>query len=265
MSFILSKVLWTLAAPGHALLLASIAGWLLVGLGRGRWRRLGHGLLGIGVLGFLAIFLLPVEDWLIRPLENRFPVPAPPAQVDGIIVLGGAVRPQHSADRGQPSLNAGAERLIEMAALVRRYPEARLVFTGGAGDPLRQEWKESDVARAVLDRLGLDTGRIVFESASRNTYENVLYSRRLVNPQPGEVWLLVTSAWHMPRAVGIFRRQGWPVLAWPVDYYSLSTPDPRPLIDFAGDQGQTEIAVREWIGLVAYYLMDRTDALFPAP
>jgi len=147
--------------------------------------------------------------------------------------------------------------------LARRYPEARLVFTGGSGYVFTGELRETDVVRHVLDGLGFDVSRIAFERESRNTFENAAFSRRLVNPQAGETWILITSAAHMPRSVGIFRRAGWPVLAYPVDYRSTHELTWSP--DLLSGLDALNESLREWVGLIAYRLMDRTNALFPAP
>jgi uncharacterized SAM-binding protein YcdF (DUF218 family) len=261
-SYVLSKVLWFPLRPGtFALLLACIGLWA-VWRGRrwGRWPLL-------AAIGFhVVVFATPVSQWLLLPLEERFPRPAAaPARVDGIIVLGGAVDQNLTEARGIPALNGAAERMTEAVVLARRHPEARLVFTGGQGSLVHGGVREADVARALWTAMGVPPERLVIEDASRNTHQNALLTRDLVHPRPGETWLLVTSASHMPRSVGVFRHAGWSVVPWPVNYVtgrSLSVlydaPYPERLRQF-------ETGLREWIGLVAYRLMDRTDALFPAP
>lgn len=263
MSFVASKVFWMIVAPSTLMLTVLVVGVLLFALGR---RRFGGWLVGLATAALAATALLPVGTWVLAPLEDRFARPDPlPAHVDGIIVLGGATEPDLAAARDVPALNDAAERMIEFAALARRYPAAKLVFTGGSGDLLRQDLKEAEVARMVFDGLGLETGTVLLEGSSRNTFENAVFSRDLAQPRPGETWLLVTSARHMPRSVGIFRHLGWPVVAYPTDYLT------RPSVTLGLPPGlvegliQLNHGVREWIGLVAYRLMDRTDSLFPAP
>ncbi|AWK87002.1 YdcF family protein [Azospirillum thermophilum] len=263
LSFALSKLFWMLAMPGNALILMMAAGALL--LRSRRWQRAGRRLVTLAaLLGLLAGFTA-FGPLVALPLENRFPRPELPAHIDGLIVLGGAVNPPITADRGDPSVNDAAERLLAFADLARRYPDARAVFTGGSGRLFDQTLKEDDSARGALREAGLAEGRVVFEADSRNTWENALYSRRLLDPKPGEVWVLVTSAMHMPRSVGIFRRIGWEVIPYPVDY--RTTHDAKPYLRYESARTLMilEDAVREWIGLVSYRLMDRTDALFPAP
>lgn len=108
--------------------------------------------------------------------------------------------------------------------------------------------------------------RLILEERSRNTRENARFSAELANPKPGERWLLVTSAWHMPRAVGCFRRAGFPVTAYPVDYRTAGPRDATRFNTFASDGLlEFDLAVKEWIGLVAYKLAGYTDAWMPGP
>jgi uncharacterized SAM-binding protein YcdF (DUF218 family) len=261
MSFLASKLFWWTVNPGNVLLALLCVG--LVALLAGR-RRLGVGLVGLVTLLCLAVTLLPVGAWMLRPLEDRFPATPLPERLDGIIVLGGAINPVLSAARHQPVLTDSAERLFAFVALARQHPEAKLVFTGGSASVVDTIDREADVARAVFDGLGLAPGRVVFERDSRNTYENAVMSKQLVQPQPGERWALITSAYHMPRAVGCFRAQGWPVIADPVDYGTSPQGDPPSLSLLAGLDG-VHWALREWIGLAFYYLAGRTSGFLPGP
>ncbi|WP_431856402.1 YdcF family protein [Azospirillum sp.] len=265
MTFILSKVLWGIVQPGNALALLLAFGAALLFSRRDSRRRAGRRIVAAAALGFFILTTLPVGTWVIRPLEDRFAKPALPNRVDGIIILGGALNPPLSAERNEPSVNDAAERVLATAELGLRYPDARMVFTGGSGSLFGGRYREGEVMRAALDQVGFDSGRVLFENESRNTWENALFSRDLVEPKPGETWILVTSAWHMPRSVGIFRRVGWDVLPYPVDYRSRPGMKPYVILDLDSNLDKLSWAVREWIGLVAYRLMDRTDALFPAP
>ncbi|MGQ9370303.1 YdcF family protein [Azospirillum sp. A39] len=265
MTFVLSKLAWAVAAPGNLLVLLLALGTLLLFAGGRRARPAGRALVAAVLAGLLACAVLPVGRWLGAPLEDRFPPPALPARVDGIVVLGGAVEPALAASRGEPSVNEAAERLLAFAALARRYPGAELVASGGSAAVWDDRHREDAAARGALAQAGIDTDRVVFERQSRNTWENALFSRRIVEPQPGETWLLVTSAAHMPRAVGVFRRLDWPVIPYPVDYRTFA--DGRDPLAFDVAEGLQAVngAAREWVGLAAYRLLGRTDALFPGP
>ena len=259
----ISKLFWFVARPATAALILCCLGLWAVWRGRrwGRWPLLA----GIGF--FVLMLSTPVSQWLLLPLEDRFPRPDPaPAHVDGVIVLGGAVDQMLTAERGIPALNGAAERMTEAVALAHRYPQARIIFAGGQGTFAATTLTESDVARRFFTAMGLPAARLGYESESRNTHDNAVNSLALADPKPGETWLLVTSASHMPRAMGVFRRAGWHnIVAWPVNYttgHDWATWYDAP---FAARVGQFEWAVREWIGLAVYRLTGRTDALLPAP
>ena len=141
----------------------------------------------------------------------------------------------------------------------------RSYYSGGSGSVLDPELREADDARILMHELGFDTSRVVFERVSRNTWENAVMSREAVSPESGEVWVLVTSAAHMPRAVGCFRKAGFPVLPWPVDYATPGLALIRPRLSLLGGLANLNTAAHEWLGLVAYSLLGRTSELFPGP
>jgi uncharacterized SAM-binding protein YcdF (DUF218 family) len=262
--YYLSKALWLVVQPGNLLVLLLALGSLLLFT---RWRGFGRFLVAVIALASIATAVLPVGRWLLRPLEDRFPALTElPVKVDGVIMLGGAVSTVLTDARGQPQVNEHAERFIAFADLARRYPSAKLVFAGG-GPMLRGgSFREADASRQVMIWLGMDISRVVFERESRNTFENVVNAKALVNPAPGEVWLLVTSAFHMPRAVGIFRAEGWSVIPDPVDYQTgAGEDDPAFSADFLQNLGQSSLALKEWIGLLANQWLGHSDSLFPAP
>ncbi|MBY0335357.1 MAG: YdcF family protein [Acetobacteraceae bacterium] len=260
--FVASKVFWLFARPNtFALLLLCIGAFLLIA-----GRRIGRWPLLAGLAWFVAVLLTPLPAWLTLPLEDRFARPAEmPARVDGVIILGGAVEQDLTESRGMPALNGAAERMTEAVALARRYPEARILFTGGQGNPLGDGLTEAGVARQLWASLGLEGPRVLYEDQARNTWENAVNSLAMARPQPGETWLLVTSASHMPRSVGCFRQAGFAVLPWPVNYSTQRGGEGWFDPPFSFRLGQAEWAIREYVGLVAYRLLGRTDALFPGP
>jgi len=231
-----------------------------------RWRRAARWIITGSALAAFALATLPMATWPIVVLENRFQAsPELPAKVNGIISLGGIVNQFISAARGQTSVGPGAERLTEFALLARRYPTAKLVFTGGSGNPFKQELKEADYLRPFLDKLGLSGRDVIFEDQSRNTVENAVFSKRLVNLAPDEVWVLITSAMHMPRAVGVFRQAGWNVIAYPVSFATDGRYQMKFKFSLGRGLGNMTRWLHEWIGLLAYWLTGRSDSLFPGP
>lgn len=212
----------------------------------------------------VVIIALPPGNWPLEILEDRFPEPiALPSHVDGIIVLGGAINLGVSAEHGVPSLKAGSDRMTTFLALARHFPEAKLVFTGGvAAAP--GAVRESDVARDLFAGLGLDSDRVTFERHSQTTWENALLSKRLVQPEAGEIWLLVTSAVDIPRAVGCFRHVGWSVMPWPAGY-QVARNRYQFIPSLSGNLANLDWATHEWIGLIYYKLRGWTDTWFPGP
>lgn len=262
MSFIAGKLAWIVLKPSNLLALVFGLGLVLSVLGR---RRFGRAMMGCALAVLIGAAALPLGAWLIAPLENRFPAPQLPARVDGIIVLGGAIEPGLSADRGAIALNGNAERLVTFAALARRFPAAKLVFTGGSGDPMRPDAREGDWLGPFLDSAGIARERVIVERDSRNTDENAQMSKALVNPGGGEIWILVTSARHMPRAVGIFRKHGWTTIPYPADYLTARKVGWNAGFNVAGGLAALDTAAYEWFGLAFYRLSGRIDDWFPRP
>jgi uncharacterized SAM-binding protein YcdF (DUF218 family) len=212
------------------------------------------------------VTVLPVGAWLLATLEDRFPRPDPlPAHVDGIVVLGGAFNVTTSFDRRTVALNEYADRLTTFVALARRYSSARLVFSGGSASIVDQSRKESDLAMPLLEALGIPHERVVFERQSRNTCENAKASFDRVRPGPGEVWLLVTSGFHMPRSVACFRAVGWTIVPYPTDYQTPGRANLGFGLDPVGGLDSLGLAVHEFLGLAVYRLAGMTDELWPGP
>jgi uncharacterized SAM-binding protein YcdF (DUF218 family) len=264
MFFYLSKILWFVADPGNLFLMVLAIGAILLWT---RKARFGRGLIAVALLFALVIAVFPVGVTMLAMLEERFAKPDPmPERVAGIIVLGGALNQFIAKMRGDTAVEIAGGRLAEFVRLARRYPDAKLVFTGGSGSLRDQSVKEADYARPILRSWGLDTARVTFENRSRNTFENAEFSKSLVRPQPGENWMVITSAFHMPRAIGVFRRAGWNVLPVPVDYQTAGDKSFWQL-KFRFRSGMNTFArgVHEWLGLSFYWLTGRTDTLLPAP
>jgi uncharacterized SAM-binding protein YcdF (DUF218 family) len=261
MFFLASKILWFFLAPTNALLVLAFLGALFVARSRGART------LVISATGVLLIAgVLPVGVWLIRPLEERFPIVVDPPVPAGIVVLGGAIDDAIGRTRGQVSFSSGAERLTEGAALARRFPNARLIYSGGSNAILSSASTEGADARKLWIALGLDSGRIELEDLSRNTYENAVFTYQKVQPKPGDVWLLVTSAYHMPRAMGLFRKAGFNVVAYPVNFHSTGTNADLELNhEISSALALFDLATHEWTGLLAYWASGKIDTPFPGP
>lgn len=263
MFFILSKTVGFLLLPSNLLILLALAGAVLLAT---RWKRAGLRMV-IGAVVLLAMVgLFPVGAFLIHGLESRFPQwNAARGAPDGIIVLGNAISLKLSSAFGEPVFNGSGSRMLAMAKLARAYPNARIVYSGGDASVFGNGVREADFVYPALESLGVARERVQLETQSRNTAENAAFTKLLVNPKPGERWLLVTSARHMPRAVGCFRKADFPVEAYPVGWRAADALDVEWGRGLADGLERLDSASYEWIGLLAYRLSGRTAELFPSP
>jgi uncharacterized SAM-binding protein YcdF (DUF218 family) len=262
--FILSKTLGAMLLPTNFLIGVGVVGAILL---LTRFASLGRKLVIAAVLLLVVCGLSPLGALLLYPLEQRFPPwDAGRGAPDGIIILGGSIDADLSAARGIPEVRSSPDRVITAAALALRYPNARIVFSGGSANLISNDAREADFAAAIFESLGVAKSRMVMERGSRNTLENAQFSKALVAPKDGERWLLVTSAFHMPRSVGLFRKAGFAVEPYPVDWRVGGRGDLLSFTNIATDGlGRTDLGAREWAGLIAYWATGKIDDLFPAP
>lgn len=237
--------------------------WLLIGLslsilgGIAGLQRLAFWSSLLTLLTVLAIAIFPIGELILSPLEAEFPPPTSLSRIDGIVVLGGVEDTRATATWGQPQVNEAAERLTAATALAIQYPKARLVFSGGSGRLPASLLGAAPIPGVAVDlftSLGINPNRIMWEATSRNTAENARFSLEAAAPAGGETWVLVTSAFHMGRALASFKAAGWPPLTpYPVDY---RTGDLSAGIgwSFAHNLDILNIAIKEWVGRLAYKL-----------
>ncbi|MBV9239721.1 MAG: YdcF family protein [Xanthobacteraceae bacterium] len=263
MYFIVSKILFFFTLPSNLLILLAIAGTVMLFTKR---VRAGRVLLVMSMLCIVVFGLSPLSKVLFHVLESRFPPwnasgPAP----TGFIILGGAIDPDISAARNEVTLTDAAERLTIMAELARRYPNARIVYTGGNGS-LFGGPVEATYATRLLTSFGIPPQRIEIEARSRNTLENAIYTKAMVAPKSDERWVMITSAFHMARAMAAFRGVGFEVEAFPVDWQTGDGHDLLwPFRSFVGGLELVNTVAREFLGLLSYRVSGRSHELFPAP
>ncbi len=262
MFFYLSKTLWWIADPANIFVFGVIASVLFAWL---NWFRCAKWLMTLTLVYGVAVGFFPAGSKLLQVLENRFSVPEPlPENVAGIIVLGGVIDQFTTVERKQITINGAVERITEAARLARNYPTARVVYSGGSGDLLRQDLKEATYVGPLFAQLGVGPDRLVIEDQSRNTVENAVLTKQLVDPKAGETWLLVTSAFHMPRSVGVYRQAGWRIVPYPVDYMT-GTGTLAPSWNIVAGMQRFSFSFHEWVGLAFYWLTGRSESFFPAP
>lgn len=258
----IAKVLTFLLQPSSLAALAVLAG--LAFLHRNRHSRSALWLSTAGMIWFLVAGLSPLSNAMILPLEQCFGTrqpPTPSGTIAGIIILGGFEDGHVSNGRGGLAVSEAAERLTEGLRLAQRLPDAKLIFTGGAGGL----FKGQDAALPIRDFFvdeGIEPGRIVLERASRNTFENAVLTRDLVKPNAVDRWILVTSAYHMPRAVATFRKSGFTIIPYPVDFRTQGLKDLALTFSRIGEGlERSDLAAKEWAGLIAYRVLNRIDTL----
>ncbi len=260
MFFYAAKLFWFVASPLNLAILALTVGVVLHAVRFVRTAR-------AAALAGLAILLVggfsPFGTWLLATLEDRIPRTELTSAPHGIIVLGGAFDNRVAGLRDDLLLTAAAERPLALVELARRFPDAKLVYSGGTNDLTGKLEPETNAARRLFTTLGVAPSRVIYEPHSRNTWDNATMVADLIGDIAGQDWLLVTSAFHMPRAIGVFRQVGLTVHPWPVDYRTPISRNglylPHALANFAN----LEIASREYVGLAAYYLSGRSSAWLP--
>jgi uncharacterized SAM-binding protein YcdF (DUF218 family) len=245
----MSEFLWWLLTPSTLMTLLLLLAYLVA---RARAPRIAAGLVFLPLIVLLALALAPIDQVLAMPLEGRVTVPERlPTDVDGIVVLGGSVDWRVGEDRGQLTLDGAGERMLAALALARRYPDAQLVFTGLFEGALATEWR-SDDGLGLLFEPAFRGRDVTYLGEARSTYEEALLAVERIRPRTGSTWLLVTSALHMPRALGTFRTIGWNVTPLPVDYRSPAAWrwrfDPR----IGARLAELDRVVREWGAYVVY-------------
>jgi uncharacterized SAM-binding protein YcdF (DUF218 family) len=254
--FIASKLLSFITQPLCWAALLLLAGLLLLAA-RPKW---GVRLCWSALLVLLLQGWEPLPNSVLRQLEEQYAAPDANAslqQYAGIVILGGALEPSSIwQSHGQVALNDAAERMTVPVALHKKYPHLRLLFTGGEGELFERGLTEADRAKIFFDSMGVDSNRLIYESASHTTYENAILSARLPGINTSQPWLLLTSASHMPRSMATFRKAGWNVTAFPVDYRT-GNETTWSRFSLAGGAHKWAIALHEIMGLLAYRLANR--------
>ena len=257
---VLKNIFWIIFQPVNIIILIIILGSIIYLF---KYKKIGLKFLYTGIILLTLSSIFPIGNYLALPLENRFKNKILQKPY-GIIVLGGSEKVLNSSVRNQISLNSSSERLLYFYILSKKYPESKLVFSGAG--KLYNNINESDVARNFFEELGMDMNQIVFESKSRNTYENAKFSYELIRPNTDQRWVLITSAITMPRAIGTFRKIGWNVIPFSVDYITNKKSNFFTINkNFLSGLTSLNIVTYEWIGLIFYKILNRTDSFLPNP
>ena len=262
MFWLASKLFWLVFHPLSLAMLSVMAGLLL---SFRRRKGLGLSLTGFGLAILLIAGMTSAGALLMQPLEARYPRPdAFPENAAGVIALGGGTDNVISAARKTYELANAGERYVEAVRLALAHPDIPVLVTGGVGNLYGDGESDAESTARLFEAFGLGAPQIRYESKARNTYENAINSAALFDPQPGQPYVLITSAYHMPRSVALFEKAGFDVVPWPVDF--RTTGETGAMLDI-GDATDnidlTATAMREWIGLIAYWATGRIDSIFP--
>tara|TARA_B100000029_G_scaffold511560_1_gene605948 strand:+ start:1783 stop:2562 length:780 start_codon:yes stop_codon:yes gene_type:complete len=259
MHFFLSKFLWYFFNPFSFFIFFLTIGLIFFVFKK---YRIALYIFLVSVGGILIIVVFPLGNFAINLLEKEFHSKIIyPKKIDGILILSGATNPYLSHEHNSIELNASAERLTESVFLIKKYKNAKIIFSGGSGSLGKLKYTHSKVAKVFFNKMNINN-RIIYENHSRNTYENILFSKKIAQPKKGENWLLVTSASHMKRAILISNKQNWKFIPYPVDFNQPKVVVLKPSIKFFLNFVSFQKASHEWMGLIAYYLMGRTDEIF---
>ena len=261
MAYFLSKFLWAVGRPTTFALLLLFTSLMLAWHGRGR--RMLRASRYVGGLALTLILLLGytnIPDFLLYTLERDVKPPRLNEAPDGIIILGGSMDVEVSRIWGSLEMNAAAERIIIGMELARRYPDTTIILSGGGMTMTgKRLYPESRLAARLFERAGIDMRRVKIETKSRNTWENALYSKEIANPRTGQTWVVVTSAWHAIRARGCFEKAGFPVIVWPVDYWSNYAGSPSFAYQVDEQLLKANTALKEYFGILYYTLTGKMN------
>lgn len=262
LSFYLSKIGWMVLAPSHFLVLL-----LLISFFQSRL------LARVFLQGAVALILLlctvfPIGDWILLPLEQCFAERLPFAGTpNGYVVLGGAVDARISSARSNITFTNAADRVVQMAKIINTNPQMPVIYTGGSGAMFYQKFDEATAVKTFLSEAGFKTDAFFMEGASRNTYENAINSVKMMGKTPGQNWILLSSAYHLPRAMALFEKAGAPdkisFHPMPVDYKTIGTLKFGVDFDLVGSLSKIDIAAKEYLGLFLNKFLGKADTSWP--
>jgi len=259
MSFYFSKILWLIINPFNILVFLFFLNIFFLILKK---KKLSYFFLIFCLILLVSFGVFPFGKFLIYKLEknyhNAFVFPD---KVDGILILGGATNPFLSNEFNQIHLDGAAERLVESINLINTYKDAKIIFSGGSGYLKHQKLNHAKAAKKFFYQMGVNTDRIIFEDESRNTYENILFAKKFAKPKPNEIWIVITSAYAMNRAIFIGENFNWKLSPYAVDFSQPKKIKFFPNLYMLNNINSMQIGSHEWIGLIAYYLMGRTNRI----
>jgi len=257
--YFLSKFIWVFLSPLNFLIIFLLFGFFLKQL---NFKIFSKFIFIFCFCFFIIIGFFPTGQFLLFKLEHQYqPLEVLPKEIDGLIVLGGPSSAGLTAIYDQVHFNDGGERLTEAVLVIKKNQPRKIIFSGGSS---KQNFESSHafVAKKFFHEMGINTNNIYFEYKSRNTYENILYSKKIINPKKNEKWIIITSSFHMLRAMKVSDKLEWSLIPYPVDYRTANNFSGfRFSFNLLNNINNFDLALHEYVGLVSYYLLGRTNEI----
>ena len=260
MSFFFSKIIWLILNPFNIFVFFNLLTIILFFF---NLKKITITIFFINSFFLLIVSFFPIGNYLIYQIEKEYHSNIQiPEKLDGILILGGATNALMFKEYNQINVNDSAERLIESVKIIKKFKNSKVIFSGGSGILNRSDLGHSQVAKSFYSLMGLNTDKIIFENKSKNTFENILFSKNIAKPKNNDRWLLITSAAHMKRAILVGLKQDWYLIPYAVDFQNTKKFQFTPNLNLLSNLYSFQKASHEWTGLLAYYLMNRTKKVF---
>lgn len=265
---LISRGVWTIIQPSNFLFIIMASAYILYQISdsASKTKRISQRILTTTIVILAFIGFTNLSYWLYFPLESRFDNyknQTDKGPYSGIIVLAGSEKTSLSTFHSQPILSNDSERLIAAVALARIFPTLPMIHSGRGGWINADEWSQNDVAERFFIQMEIKSSQIRYDRSSYNTSSNAIEAKKLILSGENEKWFLITSAFHMPRSVGAFQKAGIHIQPYPVAYKSLLKYTDFFNFNVSENLLAFDLAIHEYIGLIAYYITGRSNDLFP--
>ena len=258
--YFISKFIWVIFAPLNFLVILLVIGFLFNLIGKKIFSKI---IYIFSLLFFILVGIFPTGNLLLFKLEQYYQPPSIiPNYIDGVLILGGPSSAKLTIDYNQVSFNEAGERLIESIKIIKNNNPKKIIFSGGS---IKQTFNNSHayVANKFYSEMGIDISQITFEFKSRNTYENILFSKKIAQPKKDEIWLIITSSFHMRRAMNISKKLEWKFIAYPVDFRTgKELISLKPNFNLLENFNSFNLASHEIVGLISYFILGRSSKIF---
>ena len=261
-SFLMAKIFWFLFNPLNVFLFITSFTFIAFLF---RLRIIKFIFLFTWTLLLLFIFIFPTGNYLIHILEKKYNQDTNLSnfeKIDGLLILGGSTDPYLSHIYNQIIFMGSAERLFESTRIIKQFPNAKVIFSGGSNKLINNNYTESDNAKQFFNEMDISQNKIIYENKSRNTFENIFLSKQISNYKKGEVWIVISSAYHLNRAILVAEKLDWKLLPYATDFQQPKKINFFPNFNLFSNLAAIQLASHEWVGLIAYYLMGRISKIY---